>query len=205
MTGTFKVRELRVDDVRAAADLHRDAFPGFFLTSMGSPMLRALYLGYSRDPDCVAICATSASGRLLAVVAGPVEPKGHFLRNLLKDMPRFAWAASYALLRRPSIVGRVARGLFYRGDTPIQSEGALLSTICVSPEAQSAGLGAHMVDEWLTRVAQMGPKSAYLTTDAEDNDRVNRFYQRVGWTLAGSYRTPQDRVMNVYEIAVRRE
>jgi hypothetical protein len=42
--------------------------------------------------------------------------------------------------------------------------------------------------------------SAYLTTDADANDRVNSFYQRAGWSLQGSWTTQQGRRMNCYSI-----
>jgi len=41
-------------------------------------------------------------------------------------------------------------------------------------------------------------RTVCLTTDHSNNERVNRFYQRLGFSLGRAYVTPEGRAMNEY-------
>jgi hypothetical protein len=55
-----------------------------------------------------------------------------------------------------------------------------------------------MVEAWLGEVRRRGGPGAFLTTDAEGNEAVNAFYQRLGWRLESTFTRPEGRVMNRY-------
>ena len=126
--------------------------------------------------------------------------RGFYGRLVKRQMLRFAAAAASSVARRPWILPRLVRAVRYRGGVPVPVSGALLSSICVSPAAQGAGVGSAVLVEWLRRVAATGVGAAYLTTDAVGNDDVNRFYSRHGWWLAGTFTTAEGRAMNCYRI-----
>ena len=42
------------------------------------------------------------------------------------------------------------------------------------------------------------PPGCYLTTDADGNDMVNKFYQSLDWRIESTYATPEGRRMNRY-------
>ncbi|MBO3144830.1 hypothetical protein GZ197_03880 [Dermatophilus congolensis] len=90
------------------------------------------------------------------------------------------------------------RALHYRGDTPPGSNGALLASICISPTLKKTGTGAKLTHTWTTCAHRHGATSAYLTTDADNNDAVNRHYSRQGWTIESTYTTPAGRRMHRY-------
>ena len=192
---------LRDSDVRAAASLHARSFERFFLASLGERFLREFYVGFVHDPDAVTAVIRDGDGRLVAAVVGTVAPEVFFRRLLRHRGIRLAVASVPALLRRPSVAVRVLRGVAYRGGVPVETRGALLSSICVDPGAERGGHGRRLIDAWWQQVRERGVTSAYLTTDADDNDRVNNFYQRAGWSLRGSWTTQQGRRMNCYAIA----
>ncbi|MFG2057324.1 GNAT family N-acetyltransferase [Micromonospora sp. NPDC048930] len=192
---------LRPDDVRSAAALHLRAFERFFLSTLGEPFLREFYAGFVRDPDAVTAVARDPDGRLVGTVVGTVAPELFFRRLLRQRGPRLALASVPAVLRRPAVALRVLRGVAYRGGVPVETRGALLSSICVDPEAEHGGHGRRLIDAWWREVRRRGVTSAYLTTDADGNDRVNDFYRRAGWTLRGSWATREGRRMNCYGIS----
>jgi ribosomal protein S18 acetylase RimI-like enzyme len=59
-------------------------------------------------------------------------------------------------------------------------------------------MGGMLVNAFINEVKKRGGKGVFLTTDAQNNDKVNRFYQNIGFTLESSYATPEGRKMNRY-------
>ncbi|MFC7550578.1 GNAT family N-acetyltransferase [Plantactinospora sp. GCM10030261] len=188
-------------DIRAAAALHTRAFPHFFLSSLGERFLREFYSGFLSDPDAVTAVTRTANGRILGVAVGTLTPDRFFRRLLRTRGLRFALAGLPAALRRPRTALRLLRAIAYRGTVPVGAEGALLSSICVDPTAQHAGHGRWLIEAWWLRARERGARSAYLITDRVDNEAVNNFYRRAGWTPRGSYTTPEGRPMNCYVVA----
>lgn len=185
-------------DVDTLATLHRSAFPDFFLSRLGHRFLSELYTGYISDPDAVIAVAREETGRLVGVCVGTIRPAGFFSRLLRRQFLGFFTASAIASLRDPRTISRLLAGLSYRGDGPPGLEGALLSSLCVSPEAQGQGIGSTLDREWRRRAAAMGSKTAFLTTDSTNNEAVNSFYKRNGWTLHDHFTTKQGRSMNRY-------
>ena len=54
------------------------------------------------------------------------------------------------------------------------------------------------MQRWLEEARSRGARGCYLTTDAEKNDPVNRFYLSQGWRVESAYTTPKGRKMNRY-------
>lgn len=189
--------------IAAAAALHQEAFPDFFLSSLGRPFLEEFYGAFLVEEGAAAK-VVEHQGELMGVVVGTLHPVGFFKRLFLRRWFWFAFAASGALLKRPSIHRRLLRAIWYRGDGPKDGRSrALLSSIAVRPNCQNAGVGSILLVGWIQEVADQGATGAYLTTDAVGNESVNRFYQRCGWTRESHFTTPEGREMNryVYNIA----
>ncbi|WP_193614578.1 GNAT family N-acetyltransferase [Nocardioides lijunqiniae] len=191
------IRALTREDVREAAALHRTAFPSFFLSSLGEPFLREFYRAFL-EPQGIALVARSEAGHLVGVAVGHTQPAGFFRRLLIRRWYAFALASLRLVLRRPSVVPRLLRAVTYRGQTPLEVRGALLSSICVADEARGTGAAKRLLEAWTASVVETGVSEAYLTTDSEDNDRVNAFYRGANWALDGTFETPEGRKMNCY-------
>lgn len=185
-------------EVPALAALHRRSFPDFFLSRLGEPFLRQFYLGYISDPDAVVSVARAQDGRVVGMCVGTTNPSGFFSRLLKRRFVGFLGASLLAVLRNPRYAPRLLAALAYRGDGPPGLDGALLSSLCVDPDAQNGGIGRALDEAWCVRAAELGAQSAFLTTDTDGNDAVNRFYQRRGWQLSDQYVTKQGRRMNRY-------
>lgn len=191
---------MRATDVGELARIHERAFQGFFLASLGTPFLREFYRGYLTDPSSVAIVARdAATGRPIGCAVGTVEPEGFYGRLLRRRGLAFALAGARAAVTRPRVVApRLLSAVRYRGDAPEGSGGALFASMCVDPNTSSRGVGARLSQAWSEGAAARGATRAYLTTDADDNDAVNRHHQRHGWTIDADYRTAAGRHMYRY-------
>lgn len=192
-----RLEPLTRDQVGACARLHLAAFPEFFLSQLGERFLREFYNAFVDGPDAVTAVCLDQTGGVLGVVVGTLRPAGFFSRLLWRRWYAFAWAAAALALRHPRHVPRLLRALAYRGQVPIETSGALLSSICVAPHAQGLGVGTQLLRAFERRVDAEGVP-AYLVTDRVDNEDGNRFYRRNGWRLEGSYETSQGRAMNCY-------
>lgn len=187
--------ELQLEQI---AMLHEEAFPGFFLTLLGRAFLRELYLGFMTDDRSCCLVAELDSGDIAGLVAGTTLPAGFFRRLLLRRGWRFCFAASAALVRHPrTVVPKLVKGAFYRGDAPSgKTEGALLSSIAVSPKQRGGGVGERLVESFEDWAARKGARMVYLTTDKFRNEGVLTFYRRMGYAVEGTLRKADGRVMS---------
>lgn len=193
------------DDLGPLAILHRAAFPEFFLSKLGEPFLREFYKGFLLDPTSVAVIARDTKGVPIGAAVGSTEPAGYYHRLLRRQFVGLASASLLAIARRPRALLRLVRGAFYRGevgDEPSAPHGALLSSICTGPTAQGQGVGTLLLQLWERQAAELGAKSAHLSTDAVDNEKANTFYDACGWSLEHEYRTREGRRMNLYRKAL---
>jgi ribosomal protein S18 acetylase RimI-like enzyme len=184
-----------LDDV---VRLHLDAFPSFFLCFLGPRFLREFYKSFIRDSQGLAYVAVAKGRRILGVVVGPLDPRDYFRRLVKRRWWAFGLASLGYVLRRPSDAPRVFRALYYRGETPPGPVRALLSSLAVQPAAQGCGVGRMLALRWTQEARRRGAPGCYLTTDADDNDKVNAFYRALDWKLEHTYTTPEGRRMNRY-------
>lgn len=191
-----RYRRLVLDDVPELAKLHIRAFPGFFLSILGEPFLRQFYTGFVGDPTAITVVAVQGD-RLHGAVVGTSSPTGFFARLLRRRLLPLILAGASASIRRPQAIRQLLRAARYRGEAGGPADGALLSSICVDPAARGRGVGAGLVHKWCDLAALAAP-SAYLSTDAIDNDAANGFYRGLGWQLQHTYTTPEGRRMNRY-------
>lgn len=192
------VRPLRVNEIPRAVAIHESAFPNFFLTFLGPGFLSLLYRFYIKG-DTETALAVILKGQVVGTVLGTTEPKGFYRRLATRYSPLFALAALKSFCRKPSILPRLVRALFYRGDAPYFSgDAALLASICVDPAVQNAGIGRKLVDSFETEVSKRGINFVYLSTDRHNNEKICSFYEKLGWTVESEFMTPEGRVMSVY-------
>ncbi len=192
-----KVLPLASQDMKKVVDIHIRAFPDFFLTFLGSRFLREFYKSFLYDDQGIGFVAVE-NGRTLGAIVGPFKPAGYFKRLLLRKWYAFCFASIGAVLRKPAVIKRLFRAVFYRGQAPQGQDRALLSSIAVSPDTQGKGVGKALVMKWLDAVSARGGKGAFLTTDVENNNVVNSFYHSLGWKLESTYETSDGRKMNRY-------
>jgi GNAT superfamily N-acetyltransferase len=194
----FRVTPLTSRYLDDAVQLHLCAFPDFFLSFLGPRFLREFYASFLVDPMGIGFVATDYNDRLLGVVVGPLVPAGYFSRLLRRRWWAFGIASITAVIKKPIVISRLFRAVFYRGEAPSGPVRALLSSIAVKPVVHGGGVGKALVRAWTNEVRTRGGTGCFLTTDALDNGSVNAFYCKLGWRIASSYSTREGRRMNQY-------
>ncbi|MGD0221084.1 MAG: GNAT family N-acetyltransferase [Terriglobia bacterium] len=195
-TGSCRCRPMTLDDLDRVVVLHLSTFPGFFLSFMGSRFLREFYRATLEDPGSLALVAQDDRQDLLGFVVGHIEPQGSYRRLLFRRGWAFGMVSVLPVIRRPKILPRLLRAVWYRGNPPEEIGGALLASLAVTPHKQGRGLGKLLVSSFVSECQSRGAAYVYLTTDRDDNPSVNSFYRKLGWTLDRELMTPEGRWLN---------
>lgn len=190
--------KIRLEDVDQLAVLHRQAFPGYFLSRLGESFLRQFYRGFLNDPSAITCVARDNSGNVLGAAVGSADPNGFFGRLLRRRWFGFALSSLGHVLRSPKEAPRLLRAVAYRGDSSGPISGALLSSIFVAPGGQGSGIGKGLLQAWVREASASKSSKAFLSTDAEDNEEVRRFYESNNWFLDRTYSTREGRSMAQY-------
>ena len=190
-------RRATPQDIDAIVQVHNVAFPGFFLTSLGDHFLQLVYRAFLEIDSGICIVAQDGD-RLHGVVAGAANPALFFATLRRRRGVRLALAAAPRLLHNPlHLVRKCVWAFFYRGEQPAaMSEAGLLSSVAVSPEVSSRGIGQQLVDTFCGELRCRRVESVYLITDQTDNELVNRFYRKCGFHLVDTIERFEKRRMN---------
>ena len=201
--GRSIVRAAGERDVDAVVQIHLRSFPGFFLTFLGPSFLALLYSEMLASEEGILLVA-EVDGSLAGFVAGVTRQSGFYGRLLERRKWKFARAALGALTRKPSIAGRLLRALRKQEEGSASCAEACLMSIAVSPDASGRGVGAILVGAFCDELRTRSVSRFCLTTDREENDAVNAFYEKLGFRLARTFTTPEGRVMNEYLMTLER-
>lgn len=196
----IEIRELQTassDYIKSIAELHKRAFPSFFLTQLGVPFLKILYSGYMEDKDSGIIVAED-EGKIKGFIAYSNDyPR--FYKGLIKHhLIKFAFCSAGTALRHPSFIKRLL-GAFKKSESVVKTERYVeLSSICVDPANESRGVGSKLIDYLKSIVDFNSYAYINLETDADDNEGVNKFYVKNGFKLEREFVTAEGRTMNEY-------
>lgn len=183
--------------VNSIAELHKKAFPTFFLAQLGIPFLRTLYSGYIEDKDSGIIVAEE-DGKIVGFIAYSND-YARFYKGLIKHhLIKFAFCSLDAAIRHPSFIRRLL-GAFKKSESVVKTERYVeLASICVDPEIKGRGIGSQLID-YLKDIVDFNSYSYInLETDADRNDGVNKFYVKNGFKLERQFITAEGRRMNEY-------
>lgn len=196
---SYRIREMELADVGAAVRVHLEGFTGFFLSFLGPAFLHELYAATIEDRDGIGLVAEEGK-EILGFVTGTAQPAGFYRRLLRQRWWRFGLACVIPTIKRPIIIPRLIRAFAMPGKTANKNETATLMSIAVRPDVQGKGIGKALVLAFLGEAGQRGVRKVDLATDSDNNDKINHFYLRLGFSCEKTFVTPEGRAMNEYVI-----
>jgi ribosomal protein S18 acetylase RimI-like enzyme len=156
-----------------------------------------LYEGYLEDENSGLLVAEDG-GAVMGFVAYSFDYSGFYRMLMRRHAVRFALCASTAVVRHPSIIGRLF-GAFGKSESVARDEKYVeLASICVDPSCEGKGIGSALIESLIDLVDFDYYKYICLETDATNNDRANAFYEKNDFKLERIYQTKQGRLMNEY-------
>lgn len=192
------IRKIQVSDVCRVVSVHLSSFPGFFLSFLGPRFLLLFYSGICSAPEGIAFVYLNGTGIPAGFVVGTSNPRGFYSRLLKRGWFKFALASIVPVFKKPSVIGRIVRAISHPSTNPIGDDVAGLFSIGVLPELQGTGAGKKLVQAFVDEAKRRGCKKVFLTTDRDNNDRINSFYLKLGFVVERQYVTPEGRRMNEY-------
>ena len=199
-------RDANSSDIEGVVATHATAFPAFFLTRLGPQFLTQLYRAFREESGGVCVVALLGD-EVVGFVSGTIEPEGFFRKVLRRRWAGFLFSGLGALLKHPLVVGeRFLSALRYRGEIPekLIGTGALLSSIAVRPQCGGRGLGSALINEFVARARAANCSYVFLTTDADENDKVTGLYERYGFQCESRLTRRDGRRMNRYVLLLTR-
>lgn len=200
------VRGFAPADLDDVVDVHLAAFPGFLMTLLGPAFLRKYYRLVIESPGALFL-VVEHEGQVRGFAAGSATPPEMYRRLTARKFGLLRAAATHLVLR-PRIWPRVLENLKVSGErsvpAPATEAFAELASLAVSPILRGQGAGRLLLTRFLEAAEAAGSRGVELTTDARDNEAVNRLYVAAGFEPAGSFSRRGNRLMNAYRIAFDR-
>lgn len=186
----------RPQDVPSVVDVHVAAFPGFFLTTLGPAFLRTMYRAFLANAGGVFVVA-KANQDVHGFAVGALKSAGKDRALALRYLPQFLISVIPGLARSPIKVSRRILSQFFAvgEQITIPEDAAVLRSIGIIPSARGTGVAAHLLREFERCSFLKGARSVALTTDAIDNARAIKFYQKNGYEVAQEFMQDKNRRM----------
>jgi ribosomal protein S18 acetylase RimI-like enzyme len=193
----MNIRSLEKRDIKSVAILHNKAFENFFLTSLGTNFLKIFYNSIIKSKNGIALGAFNENNELIGFAVGTKMKKGFYKEILKNNFILLLFSASKNLIIRPKNIFRLFNS-FLAKETSNESFlyfSSLLS-ICVDPDKKGANIGKDLLRSFEVEAFKWNDAIS-LTTDALNNDYVNKFYVLNGYILTDNFRQSA-RIMNFY-------
>ncbi len=198
----ISIQPMRLDDIKDVTAVHIRSFEGFFLSFLGPRFLYQLYRSIIEDVNGIAYVA-KRDGQILGFAAGSTKTRELYKQMIKRRLFSFAWASVGAFLRKPGILFRLLRAFRMPTEQDAIPNCGTLMSIGVLPDTQGYGIGKKLVKAFLEESSKRCVTCVLLTTDRENNENTNVFYQKIGFRVVRYYATPEGRLINEYSISIR--
>lgn len=201
-TCEVEMRKAHLSDIDEIVQIHRTSFPEYFLTNMGTGILRRYYTVYVTHPDAVAVVATVGEN-VCAFIVGTSKASS-LLKTFYKD--NFFYVLGVTFIKIVSLNPVVLKGLSMRlchvriavqsyfaqkkkpalADAPESPESEVRVGRAVAaatlPEYRGKSVSREVFHQFEVQLKAHGASEVQLCVIA-DNMRAIRFYEKCGWTM----------------------
>jgi ribosomal protein S18 acetylase RimI-like enzyme len=167
-------------DARAAAALHAGQIGEGFLTFLGPAFLRRLYRRVARTSESFLLVVEDGA-TTVGFLAGSTDVAALYRAFLWHDGPAAVLTCSGRLFRSWR---RVIETL--RHGTRGAGEGAELLAIAVDPATRGRGVGALLVEAFLTEIGRRRQEAAHVVV-ASENQTAVALYRRAGFAAVDQF------------------
>jgi ribosomal protein S18 acetylase RimI-like enzyme len=189
-------RKAEISDSNQIAKMHMKSFPNFFLTTLGYSFLKTYYRTCAKSGEAISICAIDqVDKKLLGFAVGCYNSRGFNNSLIFSNLLEYSYRAIILLFTKPIALVRLYKNLAKNEDKDDKGKYAELLSIGVSPDQNGLGIGRNLLVQFEDRVRERGISTITLTTDAESNDSVLRFYKKAGYTVYYNFDTFPNRPM----------
>lgn len=192
-------RKVSISDFYKISLLHLQAFPDFFLSSLGVKFLNTYYKSCFKDSECIAYCATDKENQIVGFIVGALVSHGFHKRVLLKNIVSFFIVLFLAFLTNPSNILRLFLNLNKNKSVDNLFDFSEILSIGVSPFHLRLGIGKKLLLLFENEVFERGKRIIFLTTDVLNNDKVVSFYFTSGYLPKSEFVSYPNRKMYILE------
>ena len=191
----IEIRVANINDVNSIVDIHKQAFPDFFLTTLGDGFLRLYYKCMCKSKEAVTLCAVE-DDRVVGFSTTALKSAGFNTRLIKGNIMGFAMEGLKLLFSRPKALFRLIKNFTKKSDDVVDDgEYAELFSIGVLPTCQGKGIGGMLLADTERAVREWGGVKLSLTTDYNNNNSAVAFYQRNGYQVLYKFVAYPDREM----------
>ena len=189
-------KKSKASDCDQIAKIHMECFSNFFLTSLGYSFLKTYYRSCTNSKDAISICAVNKDdNKLLGFAVGCLNSKGFNKRLILSNLLKYSYRSVILLFTKPIALIRLFNNLEKKNNKNDRGNYAELLSIGVSPDHEGLGIGKKLLSEFENQIAAKGINIMTLTTDADFNDSVLKFYKKSGYSVYYDFETFPNRKM----------
>ena len=178
----ISVKKAIATDVNEIVAIHKQAFPEFFLTTLGDGFLGLYYSCMCKCEEAVTLCAFDDEKFVGFATSAYVSHR--FNKRLIKkNLVRFGLMGMKLLFTKPGAIIRLVKNFDKESsESSIVDNGeyAELYSIAVSPDCQGKGVGKKLLLATEEDVAKHNSKIS-LTTDYYNNEKTIGFYHSLGY------------------------
>jgi GNAT superfamily N-acetyltransferase len=194
MSKLIKLTSINLLDV---VEIHKEAFPNFFLTELGDKLLYVFYSSLLKETTTIAWCFAEEN-KVVGFFVATTRPSGLYRKIFLKNFFSFSFRLMLVFLKKPKYLKKmiISYSTQINHRIPVTFTASLLS-ICVHPNFAGKKIGKRLLEKLEIELKKTNELGYYLTTDNENNSATNQFYLINGFELLTVFRQG-NRIMNLY-------
>ena len=175
------IQKVSDKDLNDIVKIHNQAFPDFFLTSLGEGFLKLYYRSLLNSPEGILLISKS-DDNIIGFCAGTMLSAGFNTRLIKKNLLSYIGQGVKLLFTHPVRIWHLYKNLSKENpDVGDKGEYAELLSIGVDPNKQGVGAGKKMLIALEEEVKARGGSKLSLTTDFENNEKAVGFYHSLGY------------------------